>query len=133
MFLNHFVDCLFAFSENLLLRHFVKMGFSDFQRRQDAFEGYTQTIKENVRSSDAQFYWTSAHALRIFLRNLHDVMIFVGGTSRKGNLRTLRTAEPGSGRPKCAETTFGHSLIGLPEIVTRQADVLPAERRDVLE
>jgi hypothetical protein len=37
-----------------------------------------------------------------------------GGTSRKGNLRTLRTAEPGSGRPERAEAAFGHSLIGVP-------------------
>jgi hypothetical protein len=56
-----------------------------------------------------------------------------GDTSRKGNLRTLRTAKPGSGRPERAEAAFGHSLIGVPEIVARQADVLPAERRDVLE
>ena len=56
-----------------------------------------------------------------------------GDTSRKGNLRTLRTAGPGSGRPERAEAAFGHSLIGVPEIVARQADVLPVERRDVLE
>ena len=52
---------------------------------------------------------------------------------RKGTLRTLRTAELGSGRPDRAEAAFGHSLIEASEIVARQADVLLAERRDVLE
>jgi hypothetical protein len=43
----------------------------------------------------------------------------IGSTPRKGNLRTLRTAEPGSGRPERAEAAFGHSLIGVPEVVAR--------------
>ena len=35
-------------------------------------------------------------------------------------------------RPERAEAALGHSLIGVPEIVARQAEVIPAERRLVL-
>jgi hypothetical protein len=64
-------------------------------------------------------------------RVAHDA--FFWDASRKRNFRTLTSAELGSGRPERAEVAFGHALIEVLEIVARQADVLPAERRDVLE
>ena len=56
-----------------------------------------------------------------------------GGTSRKGNLCTLRRAGGVSRASKRSEAAFGHPLIGVPGVIAREIDVLPAKRRDMLE
>jgi len=77
-FLSRLVDCSIRASENFLLRYFAETGFFNFHRCQDAVGANTQSIKENTRSGDAQFLWASDCAVRVFLRNLHYEMIFVG-------------------------------------------------------
>jgi hypothetical protein len=57
----------------------------------------------------------------------------IGGTSRKGNLCTLRRAGGVSRASKRSEAAFGHPLIGVPGVIAREIDVLPAKRRGVLE
>ena len=57
----------------------------------------------------------------------------VRSTSRKGNLRTLRCAGELSGASKRSEATLGYSLIGAPDGIADEIDVLPAKREDVLE
>jgi len=56
-----------------------------------------------------------------------------GGTSRKGNLCTLRRAGGVSWDSERSEASFGNPLIGVPGVIAREIDVLPAKRRNVLE
>jgi len=56
-----------------------------------------------------------------------------GDTSRKGNLRTLRAGGGGSGVSELPEAAFGDPFIGAPRIIAGEIDVLPAERRDMLQ
>ena len=76
-FLKHLVDGSIRTSEDLLLHHFVETGFFDFQTYQDVSGGYSQAIKENAPSNDAQFYWASVYAVRVPFRDLHYVTISV--------------------------------------------------------
>ncbi len=55
-----------------------------------------------------------------------------GGTSRKGNLCTLRRGGGVSRASERSEATLGHPLIVVPGVIAREIDVLPAKRRDVL-
>jgi hypothetical protein len=56
-----------------------------------------------------------------------------GGTSRKGNLCTLRRAGGVSRASERSEAAFGYPLIGVPGVIASEIDVFPAKRRDVLE
>ena len=44
-------------------------------------------------------------------------------TSRKGNLRTLRLGEAGSGDSEGSEATLGHPFICVPSVIACQIDV----------
>ena len=55
----------------------------------------------------------------------------LGENSRKGNLRTLRLGllySAGSAWPK---TSRGDSFVGVPNVVCRQINMLPAQRRQM--
>lgn len=56
-----------------------------------------------------------------------------GDTSRKGILCTLRRAGGVSWASEGSEASLGYPLIGVPGVIAREIDVLPAKRRDVLE
>jgi hypothetical protein len=57
----------------------------------------------------------------------------LGDNSRKGNLRTLRPVEGGSGVSERPKAAFGDPFIGAPSVIAGEIDVLPAKRRDMLQ
>ncbi len=72
-------------------------------------------------------------ASKLLQGRIHIDRVPKGDTSRKGNLRTLRAAEGGSGVSERPEAAFGDTFIGVPGVIAGEIDVLPAERRDMLE
>jgi len=48
----------------------------------------------------------------------------LGGTSRKGNLCTLRTAGGGSRVSERPEAILGYPFIGVPGVIASEIDVL---------
>ena len=56
-----------------------------------------------------------------------------GGTSRKGSLCTLRRGRRVSRASERSEATLGYPLVVVPGIIAGEIDVLPAQRRDVLD
>jgi hypothetical protein len=60
-------------------------------------------------------------------------VVLDGGTSRKGNLCTLRRAGGVSRASERSEAAFGYPLIGVPGVIASEIDVFPPKRRDVLE
>lgn len=60
----------------------------------------------------------------------HPACLEHGVVSRKGNLRTLRVRRPD--RAQWPETSLRNTFVRVPNVITRQVDVLPAQWRYVL-
>ena len=55
----------------------------------------------------------------------------LGVPSRKGFFRTLRLRLGRFRGAQGPESAFGDALVGVPHVVARQVDVIPAKRRDM--
>jgi len=59
--------------------------------------------------------------------------MILGGTSRKGNLCTLRSDGGVSGASEGSKATLGNPFIGVPGVIAGEIEVFPAKRGDMLE
>lgn len=55
----------------------------------------------------------------------------MGNTSGKGRFSTLNAETRWFRRPQRTVSALGHSPTGMPDVVARQVDVFPAERREM--